>query len=187
MGGVLAGALTLGAVQMASGDSGPADEQNPTSSPSSTPNAPDKDRPKVKTATERGIVLEGSGTWRGNAVKVSVYENRKYGNSLEILIGDPDGKHTMGTGQGRDAYVIDGVLNVGLDIDGDLAVVKGSVTRSGEPVPVTEAAPDGELISAAGTHTPLLVEATFEYRGETVVLSFAKAFKYELESTRIAK
>lgn len=184
MGGVLAGALTLGAVQMASGDSGPAAEQNPTSGPSSTP---DKDRPKLTTVTERGVVLEGSGTWRGNAVKVFVYENRKYGNSLEILIGDPDGKHTMGTGQGRDAYVIDGVLHVGLDIDGDLAVVKGTVTESGEPVPVTETAPDGELISATGTHTPLLVDATFEYRGEIIVLSFAKAFKYDLKSTRSGK
>ncbi len=187
LGAVVAGALTLGAVQMASGDSGPAAEKNPGSSPSSTPNAPDKDRPKVKTATERGIVLEGSGTWRGNAVQVFVYENRKYGNSLQILIGDPDDRHTMGSGEGRDPYVIDGVLNVGLDIDGDLAVVKGSVTPNGEPVPAAEEAPDGELISATGTHTPLLVKATFAYRGETVRLRFAKAFAYELKSIRSGK
>lgn len=181
LGGVLAGALALGAVQ-AAGDNAPAAE--PKTSASSAQAAVDKDLSKVTTARERGIVLEGTGTWRGQPVAVFVYENQKYGNSLQMVIGDPDGKHATGAGEGRDPYVIDGVLNVGLDVDGDLAVVTGSVTESGDPRPVTESAPDGELITTTGTHTPLLVSATFEYRGETVDLNFARAYEYDLESKR---
>ncbi|MDZ5623657.1 hypothetical protein SFC88_22715 [Nocardioides sp. HM23] len=183
LGGVLAGALALGAVQ-ASGDDGPGAEQKASSSSSSAQAAVDKDQSKASTVSERGIVLEGTGTWRGQPVAVFVYENRKHGNSLQMVIGDPDGKHAIGAGEGRDPYVIDGVLNVGLEVDGDLAVVKGSVTESGDPRPATESAPDGELNTTTGTHTPLLVQATFEYRGETVDLSFSKSFEYDLESTR---
>ncbi len=184
LGGVLAGALTFGAVQMASGDSGQTPEQKTSSTSPFLQAGADEDRPKTVSVRERGLVLEGTGTWRGQPVQVFVYENQKYGNSLQIVIGDPDGKHAIGSGEGRDAYVIDGVLNVGLDVDGDLAVVKGSVTESGDPKPVEESAPDGELVTASGTHTPLLVEATFEYRGETIDLNFAKGYEFDLESGR---
>ncbi len=187
LGGVLASALTLGAVQLASGDNGTAIRQDKNAATSHTvPATPQKDQPKATTISERGIVLEGTGTWRGQPVKVFVYENQHLGNSLQMVVGDADGKHAIGAGEGRDAYVVDGVLNVGLDVDGDLAVVKGTVTENGAPKPATETAPDGELISSTGTHTPLLVEATFEYRGETVDLQFSKAFEYDLRSTRIA-
>lgn len=190
LGGVLTGALTLGAVQLASGDDGTATQQQETSSSEHTVRAaPQKDQqkgePKATTIRERGIVLEGAGTWRGRPVKVFVYENQHFGNSLQMVVGDPDGKHAIGAGGGRDAYVVDGVLNVGLDIGGDLAVVKGTVEGNGAPKPATAEAPDGELVSSTGTHTPLLVEATFEYRGETVDLQFAKAFEYDLRSTRV--
>jgi hypothetical protein len=148
--------------------------------------ASDNDQAEATNVRERGIVLEGSGSWRGQPVQVFVYENRKYGNSLQIVVGDPDGKHAIGAGEGRDAYVIDGVLNVGLDVSGDLAVVKGTVTESGDPRQATESAPDGELVTSRGTRTPLLVKATFEYRGKTVDLKFTKAFEYALKSTRSA-
>lgn len=184
LGGILAGVLSLGAVQMAAGDSSRDSDPRTLSSPRSAQTVPDSDRPKTTTQRERGLVLEGTGTWRGQSVQVFVYQNRKYGNSLQIVVGDPDGKHAIGAGQGRDAYVIDGVLNVGLDVDGDLAVVKGSVAEVGDPEPVTEPAPDGNLISASGTHTSLAVDATFEYRGERVDLDFATSYRYDLEATR---
>lgn len=179
LGGVLTGALTLGGVQMASGENRPATPQKSASSATSKSASP-----STTTVTERGIVLEGKGTWRGQPVTVHVYENQRFGNSLQIVVGDPDGRHEIAAGEGRHAYVIDGVLNVGLDVDGDLAVVKGTVKENGPAAPATETAPDGELLSSRGTHTPLLVEATFEYRGQTVNLEFPKAFEYDLESTR---
>ncbi|KAA1428737.1 hypothetical protein [Nocardioides antri] len=184
LGGVLAGALTLGAAQIASGDNGTTAERDTTSSSRSVQAAPDDDQRRATTVRERGIVLEGTGTWRGQPVQVFVYENNKYGNSLQIVVGDPDGKHAIGAGQGRDAYVIDGVLNVGLDVAGHLAVVKGSVTETRHSKRVTEPSPDGELIKSTGTRTRLLVDATFKYRGKTVDLRFPKAFEYDLESKR---
>ena len=184
LGSVLAGALTLGAVQGALGDSDSASDQKASTSSRSVQAASDIDRAKTRSVRERGIVLEGRGVWRGQTVKVFVYENQRYGNSLQIVVGDPDGRHAIGAGQGRDAYVIDGVLNVGLDVDGDLAVVKGSVTESSDPQLVTESAPDGELKLARGTNTPLMVKAIFRYRGATADLKFTKAYEYALESTR---
>ena len=186
LGSVLAGALTLGAVQMAAGDSGSPNERTNATSPRSARVATDVDQPTTKTVRERGIVLQGSGTWRGQLVEIFVYENRFYGNSLQIVIGDRAGEPAIGGGEGRDAYVIDGVLNVGLEVDGDLAVVKGSVTPKGVPQRVTEPTPDGELVASRGKHTPLSVKATFQYRGETVDLKFAKAFEYALKSKRSA-
>lgn len=183
LGSILAGALTLGAVQGALGDSDSASDLKAI--PRSVQAASDIDQTKTTTVRERGIVLEGVGVWRGQPVRVFVYENQKYGNSLQIVVGDPDGKHAIGAGEGRDAYVIDGVLNVGLDVDGDLAVVKGSVSESSNPHRVTESAPDGKLISTRGTHTPLMVKATFRYRGATAELKFTTAYDYALKSTRI--
>lgn len=183
LGGVLAGVLALGAVQ-ASGDDAPVAELKAGSSSRSTQAAVDDDRSKAPTTSERGIVLEGTGTWRGRPVAIFVYENQRYGNSLQMVIGDPDGDHAIGAGEGRDPYVIDGVLDVGLEVDGDLAVVRGSVIESGDPRPATGSDTDGELVATTGTHTPLLVEATFDYRGETVDLRFATSFAYDLESQR---
>lgn len=184
LGSVLAGALTLGAVQIAAGDSGSTIVEKTVPSSPSVQAAADQDRRKATTVRERGIVLEGTGIWRGQPVKVFVYENQKYGNALQIVVGDPDGKHAIGAGEGRGPYVVDGVLNVGLDVDGDLAVVKGSVTESSDPRQAAESAPDGELVTAEGTHTPLLVEATFTYRGKTVDLKFTRALGYALKSER---
>lgn len=183
--GALVGAVTLGAVA-ASGDAGKAStDQRTVSNTRTTPVSAPTIRPETRTKIERGIILEGRGTWRGQEITVSVYENRRHGNALQIIVGDPDGKHVIGAGEGRHAYVVDGVLNVGLDIDGHLAVVKGTVVKSGAPRPVTEPNPDGDLVSSRGTHTPLLVRATFTYRGESVDLTFPRALRFRLESERL--
>lgn len=188
--GALVGTATLGAVA-ASGDTGESSTQR-KAVPTTRATAADTRAPQGgarterRTETERGLVLEGTGTWRGQEVTVSVYENQRYGNALQIIVGDPDGEHAIGAGEGRDAYVIDGVLNVGLAVGGDLAVVKGAVSKSGAPRPTLERDADGELVSSRGTRVPLLVVATFTYRGETVDLTFPRAFRYHLESERVA-
>lgn len=181
--GALVGAVTLSAVA-ASGDTAKASRQN--QSASTTRTTPVSTPPETRTETERGTILEGTGTWRGQKITVSVYENQRYGNALQIIIGDPDGKHAIGAGEGQHAYIVGGVLNVGLDVDGKLAVVKGTVTKNGAPRPATELNTDGDLVSSKGTHVPLLVEAAFTYRGETVTLEFTRALRYYLESERLA-
>lgn len=195
LGGALVSALTVGAVA-ASGNTGGTDKanhqkqtvsrttpaNNPANNPATTPDTKADREAETRTESERGIVLEGTGTWKGQEVTVSVYENQRHGNVLQIVVGDPDGNHAIGSGQGREAYVIDGVLNVGLDVGGDLAVVKGTVERNGTPRPASEPNVDGDLVSSTGTHVPLLVDATFSYLGTTVDLEFEKAFRYDLES-----
>lgn len=181
LGGALAGALTLGATQLATGDDV---RTTAAAAPAGVTAGATADPKPAATETERGIVLEGTGAWRGQDVRVFVYENQRHGNTLQIVVGDPDGQHAIGAGEGRDAYVTDGVLNVGLDVDGDLAVVKGTVTEAGAPLPVVEDQPDGELVSSSGTHTPLRVQATFTYRGESVALQFPQAFGFDLASVR---
>lgn len=174
LGAAVIGAVTAGAYAAAG-------QQDPTGP---TKPAPTGSTPGTATTAEHGIVLEGTGTWRGRPVAVYVYENDRHGNALQIVVGDPDGTHAIGSGEGRDAYVVGDELNVGLDVDGDLAVVKGTVTEAGEPRPATEKNPDGDLVGSTGEHTPLAVTATFAYRGETVALTFPTAFGYDLSSTR---
>ena len=40
--------------------------------------------------TERGIVIECQGDAHGVQVWTSVYENQRYGNTVQVVIGDPD-------------------------------------------------------------------------------------------------
>ena len=49
---------------------------------------PAQNRPTVE--QERGIVLEGSGEAGGLAVSATVYENDRYGNSVQVVLGNPD-------------------------------------------------------------------------------------------------
>ena len=44
----------------------------------------------LETVHERGIVLDCTGTLKGRPVLVEVYENDAYGNSVSVVIGDPD-------------------------------------------------------------------------------------------------
>jgi hypothetical protein len=80
--------------------------------------------------TERGIVLECHGEAHGLQVWTSVYENQRYGNVVQVVIGDPDDGH----GNSKDTdekFLVDGVVKASVKVDGKRALVEGAAERHG--------------------------------------------------------
>ena len=114
---------------------------------------------------ERGIVLECAGDAHGLQVWTSVYENHRYGNTVQVVIGDPD----AGNGASKsseDKFVVDGVVKATVKVDGKRALVEGAVQRHGARTPVYEEYADaGFLIKTRGYHRQLLTDMGFRYAG----------------------
>lgn len=180
LGSVLAGALTLGvSTTAASGSTADTDDRTRTAV-STTEKAPSVE-------TERGIVLEGTGSWQGQDVMVTVYENQRYGNSVQLVVGDPDAGGAIGYVESTDPFVVDGELSVEVEVDGRTAVLAGTVTEAGRPERIHDALQDGgEQINSRGTHTALAVDATLELGGAEAALTFSPAFAYDLEVQKVA-
>jgi hypothetical protein len=130
---------------------------------------------------QRGLVLEGY----GDGVMVTVYENSRYGNSLQVVLGDPDEGGHIGYAEQSAPYVVDGVLTATVEIDGFPATLSGTVTPTGRPEQLVEPMQDaGEQLVTRGTHTQLLTDVVLAYRGTVVPIAFAPAFAYDLEVRR---
>jgi hypothetical protein len=139
---------------------------------------------EVPTGVEHqsGIVLEAA----GDGVLVTVYENSKYGNSATVVLGDPDAGH-FGYVEQTEPFVVDGQLNLVVDVEGTTVSISGSVAPNGKPAKVVEPQQDGgEQIVTRGTNTPLAAELMADVAGEVVVLHTAPAFAYDLEVRKVA-
>jgi len=135
---------------------------------------------------QRGIVVEGTSLAEDLSATVTVYENSLYGNSIQVVLGDPDHGGLIGSLEQTEPFVVGGVLNARVTIDGRIAELTGTVERTGRTTRVTEPVQDaGEQVISKGTHTQLLTDVTLSFDGQTVPLSFAPAFAYDLEVRRV--
>jgi len=135
--------------------------------------------------TERGIVLECQGEAHGLRVWTSVYENQRYGNVVQVVIGDPDDGH----GSSKDTeekFLVDGVVKASVKVDGKRALVEGAAERHGARSKVYEQFDDaGFLIKTRGFHRQLVTDMGFRYAGKSVPLACDTAFVYDLEVKKI--
>jgi hypothetical protein len=135
--------------------------------------------------TERGIVIECRGQAHGVQVWTSVYENQRYGNTVQVVIGDPDD----GNGNLRntdDKFLADGVVNASVKVHGKKAVIKGVAERYGARTKVYEEYDDaGFLIKTRGFHRQLRTDLVARYDGTVVPLTCDPAFSYDLEVKKI--
>ena len=134
---------------------------------------------------ERGIVLECTGDAHGVQVWTSVYENQRYGNTVQVVIGDPDDGH----GSSRntdDKFVVDGVVKATVKVDGKRALVEGVVQRTGARTKVYDEYEDaGFLVKTRGYHRQLLTDMGARYAGTSVPLACDTAFVYDLEVKKV--
>lgn len=159
-------------------------QESPAPRTSSAPPTSQERGPTVE--HESGVVLEGSATWDGLDVSITVYENARYGNEVVVVVGDPDEGGLIGAAQSSDPFVVDGRLHAVVRVGGHDAVVAGTVTDGGRPERFIDSVRDaGQRIVTRGTHTPLAVEATLSYRDQTVPVSFATAFAYDLRVQKV--
>jgi hypothetical protein len=135
--------------------------------------------------TERGHVIECTGDAHGVQVWTSVYENQRYGNTVQVVIGDPDD----GNGNSKNSdekFLVDGVVRASVKVDGKRAVIKGTAERYGARTKVYEEYDDaGYLIKTRGFHRQLETDLVATYAGKTVPLTCDPAFYYDLEVRKI--
>ena len=134
---------------------------------------------------ERGIVIECAGDAHGVQVWTSVYENQRYGNTVQVVIGDPDD----GNGSLRNTdekFLVDGAVKASVKVNGKKAVIKGTAVRYGARSSVYEEYDDaGFLIKTRGFHRQLRTDLVATYAGKVVPLTCDPAFFYDLEVKKI--
>lgn len=139
----------------------------------------------TRVETQRGLVLEGTGSVDGLAVTVYVYENSTYGNSLQVVLGDPE-EDRIGFLEQAAPFVVDGALDVVVDVAGTPVRLTGTVTPTDQTKVVEPIQDGGEQLVTRGTHTQLataIVATIGEASGD---LAFAPAFAFDLEVRRVA-
>ena len=138
------------------------------------------------TTTEReyGILMECSGEADGLQAYASIYENQRYGNHLQVVLGDPD----AGNGRSKQAtrqFLEDGTVRATITVDGAKARIRGTADRVGKKKPVHEVHDDaGYLITIDGTHRRLATDLVLRYDGAIVPLTCERAFAYDLQVTK---
>lgn len=136
------------------------------------------------TTTERGNVIECTGTINDRAVYASVYENNTYANVIQVLIGDDD--HQVGNSREvADGFLDHGKVYGSLRVGQKKAVVRGSAVRVGRRIPVHEQYDDaGQLITVDGIHRRLRTDLRLTWGRKTVPLTCDNAFFYRLQVTK---
>ena len=174
----------LGIAGAATADDAAKPVQRPTPTTVTSDSA---DQANVNVEHQRGIVLEGSGLAGDLPVAVTVYENSLHGNSIQLVLGDPDNGGQIGFVEQADPFVVHGVLDATVDVDGRTVELTGTVEETGRTTKVTEPIQDaGEQVVSKGTHTQLLTDVTLSIDEESVALEFAPAFAYDLEIRKVA-
>lgn len=138
-----------------------------------------------ETTKERGIVLECSGTLRGQEVHTTVYENSTFGNVLSISIGDPD-RGGVFNGKDTTASLWAGkTVKAGVKVGGKKATVSGLAKRVGAKQAVHEELEDGgQHIVSDGFHRRLKTDLVLTWAKQTVDLTCGSAFYYDLTVTK---
>jgi hypothetical protein len=135
--------------------------------------------------SERGIVIECAGDAHGIQVWTSVYENQRYGNTVQVVIGDPDDGN--GASKNSDTkFLVDGVVKASVKVDGKRALIEGAAERRGARTAIYEEYEDaGFLIKTRGFHLRLVTDLGARYAGTSIPLACDTAFYYDLEVKKI--
>ena len=134
---------------------------------------------------ERGIVLECVGQAHGVRIYASVYENSRYGNTVQVVVGDPDDGNGASK-QTDEKFVVDGVVKATVKVDGKRVLVEGAAERHGARTKVYDVYEDaGFLIKTRGYHRPIVTDMGARYAGKSVPLACDTAFAYDLEVKKI--
>ncbi|NHC24370.1 hypothetical protein G6553_14465 [Nocardioides sp. IC4_145] len=140
------------------------------------------DTPTSETSRERGVVIECGGTYRSDDLYVSVYENNLYANVFQVVVGD-DGLGNLR--ESAKGFVEKKQVRATLELDGRKVLVSGTAKPYGKKVAVHEEHDDaGQHIVVDGVHRQLRTDLTMRWKGRTVDLTCADAFRYDLRVTK---
>lgn len=169
--------VALGAVVGAAGIAW-SDERPASSAPvtQARPAAQQVETP-VTVEHQHGIVIEGTGALDGEPVGISLYENAQYGNVLQVFFPETD---EVGALEQEDPFVVDGHVDVTLDVDGRTVRLAGVVTETGRTKVIDSLQDAGEQQVAKGTQSVLDADLVLTDGGDSVPLE-AKGFAFDLD------
>lgn len=153
---------------------------SPRAAASSRPAAVAPSTP-VSVEHQTGLVIEAT----GDGVWVSVYENQLHGNTLQVVLGDPE-LDLIGHAEQAAPFVVDGKLDVTVTVDGKPARLTGTVVAGGTSKLVEPLQDGGEQIVTRSRQTRLVAELTLAYDGVSVPLAAGPAFAYDNEVRKVA-
>ncbi|SDE23988.1 hypothetical protein [Nocardioides lianchengensis] len=134
---------------------------------------------------ERGVVLVCTGTLKERQVVVEVYENDTYGNSVSVVIGDPDAGGVHGSRSTTTSLWAGRRVEATVRVQGRRAAVTGVARKTGPRIAVHDEFDDaGQHIVADGFHRRLRTDLTLTYRKSRVPLTCAPAFRYDVQVTK---
>jgi hypothetical protein len=138
--------------------------------------------PTGTTVTEKGIVLECTGSAQGLDAYVNLYENDTYSNYFQVILNDDP--ELAKSREPADIWS-KGRIRAGIEIAGERAVVTGTAHKAGPATKVHEEYDDaGQLVVADGIHKQLRNDLVLRYDGSTVPLTCDPAFFYKLDVTK---
>jgi hypothetical protein len=135
---------------------------------------------------ESGIVIACTGDLGTRPVRVNLYENRTYGNYLEVQLGEGLGSDEVGVSrQVERPFVRSSKVRAAARLAGTKLTIGGTAVRTAKVKPVREVVDDAGLrVVSKGTHTRLRTDLTFTYGRRTAPLDCADAFAYRLKVTK---
>jgi hypothetical protein len=139
------------------------------------------------TSHERGTLIECTGSAGDVPVRVNIYQNKTYGNYLELLVHDGDrGKEAGASLEKRKPFVAGTKVRAAGKVGGHRMTVTGTAKPTGETKRVHEVIPNdaGMRIESTGTHRLLDPVLTVSYDGETGTLTCDNAFRFKLKVTK---
>jgi hypothetical protein len=135
---------------------------------------------------ERGILMACTGDLGSRPVLVNLYENRTYGNYLEIQLGEGGGSDEIGVSrQVAKPFVTKGAVRAKAVLDGKRIKVVGTTVATNKVKKVREVIDDAGLrVVSKGTHTRLRSDLVFSYGKRSTALDCSDAFVYRLKVTK---
>ena len=144
---------------------------------------PDPTTPGV--THESGVLLECTGDLGPRPVRVNLYQNRTYGNYLEIQLGEGGSDEVGVSRRARKPFVQRGQVSATARLAGSRASVAGTAVRTTKVTRVHEVVEDAGLrIVTTGTHTRLRDDLTFTYGKRSTPLECSTAVVYRLKVTK---
>lgn len=138
------------------------------------------------TTHERGTLIECTGEVGDTPVRVNIYQNRTYGNYLELLVHDGTKQEAGASLERRKPFVTGAKVRAAGEVGGHRMTVSGSAKPTGETKRVREVIPNdaGMRIVTTGTHRLLAPVLTARYDGDTGTLTCDNAFHFRLKVTK---
>ena len=150
-------------------------------------NAQIPDSMQPGTARERGALIECTGHAGKTEVLANLYQNRTYGNYVEVTVNDGTPGEVSRTIESRAKLINGQKFRASSRIGGKKLVIAGTAKQTGKTRKVNEVVEDaGYRIVSKGTHKLLKPVLTVTYGGRSGVLSCDNAFLFDLKVTKTA-